>query len=126
RQGTDDVVHVAAGAEVAFRAGDDHALHLVHVRKGAERVAQFRVGFEGQRVLALGAIERDGGDAVGELPTEMLRGECSGIHSSLLPCSFVFSVSCSSASRFASWRIFSRDTPEKSSWIQRSWHSAMR
>ena len=56
RQRPDDLVHVAAGAEVAARAGDDDRLHVARVDERAKQVAQLRVRIERQRVLAL----RDG------------------------------------------------------------------
>eukprot|EP01034_Spumella_vulgaris_P031080 gene31080-38410_t len=59
----DDVVHVAAGAEVLAGAGDDDRLHITGVRQRAEQVAQLGVGVEGEGVLAFRAVQRDGGDA---------------------------------------------------------------
>ena len=43
-QRADDFVHVAAGAEVAARAGDHHALDRVRIDEVAERVAQLGIG----------------------------------------------------------------------------------
>jgi hypothetical protein len=53
-QRADDLVHVAAGAEVLAGAGDDDGLDVVGIGQRAEQVAQLGVGIEGQRVLALG------------------------------------------------------------------------
>jgi hypothetical protein len=53
-QRADDLVHVAAAAEVAAGAGEDHGLDVGGVDQLAEQVAQFAVGLEGQRVLAVG------------------------------------------------------------------------
>ncbi len=58
-RGADDVVHVAAGAEIAAGAGDDDRLDVVAYDESAEEVAQLRVRVEGQRILALGPVERD-------------------------------------------------------------------
>ena len=48
----------------------------------AEGVAQLVIAFEGQRVLALGPVERDRRDAILELPQEMRRREASRDRSS--------------------------------------------
>ncbi len=78
-QRADDLVHVAAGAEVAAGARDHNTLDAVGVDEVAEGVAQLGVGFQGQRVLALGAVERDRGDFAVELPLEVLRPERSKV-----------------------------------------------
>ena len=62
-QRRDDLVHVAAGAEVAAGAGDHHRLDLAAVGQVAEEVAQLGVGVEGERVLPLGPVQGDEGDA---------------------------------------------------------------
>jgi hypothetical protein len=41
------------------------SMHIIGVAHGAEEIAQFRIRLKRQRVLALGAVERDGGHAVG-------------------------------------------------------------
>src|SRR3546814_4701655 len=46
---------------------------------------QLRIAFEGQRVLALGAIERDGRDAIGIGPAEMGRREGCGVQLHISP-----------------------------------------
>ena len=58
-QRADDVVHVAAGAEVAAVRAEDDRLHVVGVGQRAEGVAQLCVALEGQRVLPLRPVERD-------------------------------------------------------------------
>ena len=58
-QRADDLVHVAAGAEIAAGAGDDERLESLSLRGGAEQVAQLGVAVEGQRVLLVGPVERD-------------------------------------------------------------------
>ncbi len=60
----DDVVHVAAGGEVAAVRAEDDDVDVVGVGEGAEPVAQLGIALEGERVLALGAVEGDAGDAV--------------------------------------------------------------
>ena len=57
-------MHVAAGAEIAAGAGDDDGAAIVGVGEAAEEIAQFGVALERQRVFALGAVERDGRDAI--------------------------------------------------------------
>src|SRR5688572_2340141 len=72
-QRPDDLVHVAAGAEVAALAGEDDRPHVARVLQPVERVAQLGVALERKRVLAFRAVQRDRGDAVSHLPAEMLR-----------------------------------------------------
>ena len=72
-QWPDDLVHVAARAEIAARAGDHHGLDVIGVGEVAERVAQLGVGFERQRVLSLRPVERDGRDLAVKLPEKMAR-----------------------------------------------------
>ena len=55
-QRRDDLVHVAAGAEIAAGTGQHHRLDVVAGRQVAEGVAQLGVGVEGQRVLPLGPV----------------------------------------------------------------------
>src|SRR5690606_798039 len=62
---------------------EDEGVDVVGIGERAERVAKLRVAFEGQRVLALGPVELDHGDAALRAPEEMLRlqaghaGQCS-------------------------------------------------
>jgi hypothetical protein len=70
-QRPDDFVHIPARAEVAAGAGHHDGLHFLRVGEIAEGVAKLGVRFEGQRVLALGAIEGDGRHLAVELPAEM-------------------------------------------------------
>ena len=72
-QRADDLVYVAAGAEIAAGAGDDDGADVVRVAKRAEQVAQLGVGVEGQRVLALRPVQRDGADAALAAATESAR-----------------------------------------------------
>ena len=64
----DDLVHVAAGAEVAAGAGDHDGLDVACVLQAAEQIAQLRVGVERERILPLGPVERDGRDLALDLP----------------------------------------------------------
>ena len=85
RQRADDFVHVAAGAEIAARAGDHHRLHVVDVIQRTEGIAQLGIRFKRQRVLALGTVERDSGNFAAHFPFEMLRFEIGGFgHSGIL------------------------------------------
>ena len=59
RQRPDDLVDVAARAEVAAGAADHHALHVARVDESAEEIAQLRVRVERQRILLLRPVERD-------------------------------------------------------------------
>ena len=56
-QRADDVVDVAAGAEIAPRAGDDDAFDLRRMAKLEKQVAKLGIAFEGQRILALGPVQ---------------------------------------------------------------------
>ena len=71
RQRPDDLVHVAAGAEVAAGAGDDDGANVLGARQRAEQVAQLGVRLERQRILLLGAIEGHRRDAIDDLPAEV-------------------------------------------------------
>ena len=62
-QRLDDLEHVAARAEIAALAGQHDGAHVRGVDEVAKQIAQLRVGFEGQRVLALGTVEPDRRDA---------------------------------------------------------------
>ena len=70
-QRADDLVHVAARAEVVAGARHHHGVHVGGVLQLAEQVAQFGVRVEGERVLALGPVERDGGHRVFHLPEKV-------------------------------------------------------
>jgi hypothetical protein len=73
-QRLDDLEHIPTGAEVAAGASDDDRLDGWFDRQGAECVAQFGVGIEGERVLSLWPIQRDGRDLFGNIQTEMHGG----------------------------------------------------
>src|SRR3546814_7218730 len=75
-----DFMNVAAAAKIAVGTGEDHDFDRGRVHYRAKRVAQLRIAGEGQRILALGPIEGDRGDAGLESPAEMLRGEVVGRH----------------------------------------------
>ena len=53
-QRADDLVHVAAGAEVAAGAGDDDGLDVARVDEAAKQVAQLGIRLERQRILRSG------------------------------------------------------------------------
>jgi hypothetical protein len=59
----DDVLHVASGAERSTCAREHDRAHAVARLQCRERVGEFRVGLEGERVQALGTIEAHHGDA---------------------------------------------------------------
>ena len=54
RERSDDVVHVAAGAEVSTGPRDHDGFDVARQRKRAKQVAEFRIRLEGQGILALG------------------------------------------------------------------------
>ena len=72
-QRADDLVHVTARAEVVAGADQHDGMHVGRVLERAEQVAQLGIRVEGQRVLAVGAIQCEGCDAVAHLPLEMRR-----------------------------------------------------
>ena len=74
-QRLDDLEHVAAGAEIAALAGQHDRAHVRSVDEAAKQIAQFRIGLEGQRVLALGPVEPQRRDAaiLARLEAEVLR-----------------------------------------------------
>jgi hypothetical protein len=72
-QRTDDLVHVAARAEVAARAPQHHDLDRAGELQRAEQVAQLVVAVEGQRVLPLRPVEGDGRHPRVEAPQEVGR-----------------------------------------------------
>ncbi len=71
-QRADDLEHVAARTEIAAGAGQHDGFDALFVDQAAEGVAQLGIGVEGQRVLLVRPVQRDGRDPVGELPVEML------------------------------------------------------
>src|SRR5664279_1939368 len=58
-QRANDLEHIAAGGKIAAGAGDHHGLDFVIHGAGAEEIRQFPVTLEGQRILALGAVQGD-------------------------------------------------------------------
>src|SRR5258708_6170478 len=77
-QRPDDLVHVAARAEIAAGAGHHHGADLAHIGELAEQVAELGVAREGQRVLALRPVERDRRDRSVDRPAEMRGREALG------------------------------------------------
>ncbi len=72
RQGLGEVLHVAAAAERFARARDDDAADsgvLVHFQGRGEQVA---AEGEVQRVVRLGPVQRDRGDAIGAVQQQGL------------------------------------------------------
>src|SRR5581483_8995361 len=108
----DDILHVPAGAEVALVRAEHHRLHVIGGGERAECVAQFGVGFEGDRVLALGPRQLDERDLAVEPPVEMLRLEVFHAHARApplrmragSPSRWAMIVSASSAPKSASSR----------------------
>src|SRR5262245_7913059 len=80
RQRPDNVVNVAAGAEVATVRAEHDDLDVVRPRQFAERLPKFGVAFEGDRILPLGALERDHRDTVLGGPIEVFRLKAAHIH----------------------------------------------
>ena len=70
-QRPDNIVHIAAGTEIAAIGTEDHRLDIVGIGEGAETIAKFGITVERQRVLAFRAIERDDRNAVLAVPFEM-------------------------------------------------------
>ena len=68
----DDLVHIAARAEITAGAGMTRARMSFSVVQRAEGRREFGVGLEGERVLALGPVQGDGRDATLDLPGEVL------------------------------------------------------
>ena len=73
----DDLVHVAAGAEVPAGAGEHDRAHVGHRRQRTKRLGELGVGVERQRILALGPVERDRRHARVDVPAEVPRPEVS-------------------------------------------------
>ena len=63
-QRPDNIVHIAAGTEIAPIGAKDHGFDVVGIGEGAETVAKFGITVERQRVLALRAVERNDRNAV--------------------------------------------------------------
>src|SRR5262249_40120427 len=70
RQRADDLVHVAARAEIPACAGDDDGFYFLW--RAAEEVAQFRIRLGRERLLALGPVERDDANLPIAFPQEVL------------------------------------------------------
>ena len=103
-QRTDDVMDIAARAEIAAIGGEDDDIDIAGVDQSAEHVAQFGITVEGQRILAIGPVKTDSGDAVLHVPKEVLRLEAGefGHDSSLrIRLRMPVSVSMSSSERLA-------------------------
>src|SRR5882672_10128455 len=73
RERPDDLVYIAAGAEIAARARDDHRLDVARGAQAAEKIAQLAVGLEGEGILLLRPIEREHADPALGAPLETLR-----------------------------------------------------
>ena len=71
-------MHIAAGTEVVAGAGDDDSLHVIDVIERAKGIAQLGIRFERERVLALGAVQGDGGNFALYFPFEMFGFEIGG------------------------------------------------
>src|SRR5262249_24360278 len=69
----DDLEHVAAGAEIPALAGDDEGLHALVAGGGAKDVADLGVALEGERVLPVGPVQRQGRDLAVDRETQVLR-----------------------------------------------------
>src|SRR6185503_8117492 len=70
----DDVLDVAAGAEGAAAAGDEDGAHAGLGVELLEGLTQLGVDLEGERIEAVGAGERDRGDA-----GRLVEGEAEGV-----------------------------------------------
>ena len=98
-------MHVAAGAEIAAGARDDDRFDIVHMLQGAERVAQFGVRLERQRVLAVRPVDGDRRDLAVDVPGEVFRrkrcalNDCHSAASWLFFCAAAWIDSLSRASR---------------------------
>jgi hypothetical protein len=69
----DDFEHVAARTEIAAGARDHDRLDAFVAGGGAKDVAELGVAFEGERIFALRAIERDRCDRALDRKLDMLR-----------------------------------------------------
>ena len=72
RQRLDDLEHVAARAEIAAGAGQHDRLDVLGMAQRLEGALQLGVALEGQRILALGPVERERRDLVLDRPAEVL------------------------------------------------------
>src|SRR5262249_42944894 len=97
-QGADDVVQVAAGAEIAAVGQEDHRIDVVGVAQRAEGVAQLGIGLESERVLALRAAQPHARHLALDLPQEVLGLEAGHLGhsrpSQLLRKAFSIEVNC--------------------------------
>src|SRR3954462_2512197 len=83
-------MNVPAGREIAAGAGEHHAFDLRRVGKLAKCVTKLGIAVEGQRVLALGPVERDRRDSVVKRPQEVGGLEGLGVEThALVPPSIV-------------------------------------
>src|SRR2546425_7497030 len=110
RERPDDLVHVAAGAEIAARARHDHRPDIVRVAQGAEQIPQLAVGFEGKRVLLFRPVEREHADPPLGAPLEVLRSRKPGfLHTpsfrSVIPSAWLFTLASSRNSSACSLRL---------------------
>src|SRR6266700_2723056 len=110
RERPDDLVHIAAGAEIAAGARHDHRLDVACGAQAAEQIPQLAVGFEGERILLFRPIERDHADAALGAPLEMLRSRESGfLHApsfrSVIPSAWLFTLASSRNSSACSLRL---------------------
>ena len=67
---TIELAQVEARAERVARAGDDHHLDRIVAGEGVERVGELVAHGDGQRVLLLRSVQRQGRDAVGGVGDE--------------------------------------------------------
>ena len=81
----DDVVHVAAGGEIAAVRGEDDGLHVVGIGERAEGVAELGVALEGERVLPLRPVERDDRDRALHAPAEVFWLEAGHVGHAMRP-----------------------------------------
>src|SRR5262249_5548997 len=84
-QRSDDVAHIATRAEISLVRAEDDRLDVIGGRQLAERVAQFVIGIERYRVLALAALERNQRHVAFGAPVEMHWLEIFHIHGRASP-----------------------------------------
>ena len=73
-QRPDDVEHVAPRREVPTRSGQDEGLDGLVRLGGSKQADEFRIGFEGQRILPFGPVQRDRADEAVDGQRDVLRG----------------------------------------------------
>ena len=66
-----DVVDIAAAAEVLASAREHHRANVAYALEREEGVGELAIRFERQWILALGTVQRDHGDAILYPPREM-------------------------------------------------------